>query len=371
MENDHLNVIGGKKLEMGWVFRGLLLLLLGVQACQSSDPSITSGTYDNGVLTINEGIFGNTSGTITHYNRITQEATPQIFKTANGRDLGDVVQSLTVHDDKGYIVVNNSNKIEVVNTNDFKEVAQVTNLRLPRYMVVTPNGEAYVTEWGTDGLTGSLARLDLTQNKVVGRIPMPLGPERIRLLNGRLYVTHVGGFGTNNQVSIVDLNTRQITNQLTVDDRPSGMVVDAQGRLWVACAGKVAYTTYPNIDVANSTESSLTAIDPITEQVVFRRSFGKGKPLGNLTLNTTDPNILYYTRDGQVWAYDTQRDTERSLFTGSYYGLGYDSDRQMLYAATSSGINPATIERRKPSEGSLVDAYTGGTFANGFVFLDH
>lgn len=353
---------------MAWVFRGLLLLLLGVQACQSNDPLTTSGTYDNGVLTINEGIFGNTSGTITHYNRATQEATPQIFKTVNERDLGDVVQSLTVYNGKGYIVVNNSNKIEVVSADDFKEVAQVTDLRLPRYMVVTPNGEAYVTEWGADGLTGSLARLDLIQNKVVERISMPLGPERIYLLNGRLYVTHTGGFGTNNQVSIVDFNTRQVINRLTVDDRPGGMVVDAQGHLWVACAGKVTYTTYPNIDVANSTESSLMAIDPTTEQVVFRRSFGKGKPLGHLTINTTDLNILYYTREGQVWAYNIQTDTERSLFTGNYYGLGYDPKSQLLYAATSSGINPATIERRKPSDGSLVNAYTAGTFANGFVF---
>lgn len=367
-ENAHQNALGGKKLEMAWACKALLLFALCLQACQPSDDPQTSGDYTQGVLTINEGVFGNTSGTITHYDRATDEATPQIFRAANGRDLGDVVQSLTLSGSLAYIVVNNSNKIEVVKADDFTEVAQITGLRLPRYMAVAPNGDAYVTEWGTDGLTGTLARLDLGQDAVAERIPVSVGPEQLTIVGSRLFITHIGGFGTNNQVSVLDLNSRQIIQTITVGDRPSGMAVDVQGRLWVACAGKVTYTTYPNIDVANSTESSLMAIDPTTQQVVFRRDFGKGNAIGNLTLNTTDQRTLYYTREGQIWAYDTQNNTERSLVTGSYYGLGYDPNSQLLYAATSSGTNPALIQRLRPDDGMLVDAYTAGVFANSFVF---
>lgn len=355
---------------MGWAFSLLLLLLLlGAQACQPEPPLPDQGVYAKGVLVVNEGIFGNTSGTLTHYDRSTGATTSSIFKAANGRDLGDVVQSLTIHEDKAYVVVNNSNKIEVADAGTFKEVAQITGLRLPRYLVVTTPGEAFVTEWGSDGRTGTLARLDLTQNTVAERIPVSMGPEHLVHIGTHLYMTHPGGLGINNQVTSYAFANGQTLRTYTVDDRPSGLVKDDQNRIWVACAGKVEYTIYPNIDVANSTESALIAIDHQTEQIVFRRSFGKGNPIGNLTINAQSPNWLYYTREGKVWAYDTQTDMEQVLFVGNYYGLGYDPGSGYLYAATSAGTNPATIERRRPNDGSLVDQFTAGTFANGFVFL--
>ena len=351
--------------------RSVILILVSCLlwgACDKPNPLPNPvGQYSEGVFVVNEGMFGNTSGTITHFDRENETTTQRIFWENNQRDLGDVVQSLVFEGDRGYIVVNNSNKIEVVEAATFAEKAQITGLRLPRYCLPISNTEAYVTEWGADGLTGSLARIDLVNNTLLERIAVEQGPERLLLKNGLLYITHVGGFGTNNKVTVFDVQQRQVVRVLTVADKPSGMVEDQQGWLWVACAGEVNYLTYPNIDTANSTESKLIAIDPITNTIAQEINFGKGNPIGNLVVKSNPSDQLFYTRAGQVWRYNVVTGLEEALFAGSYYGLGYDPATQYLYAATSSGINPATIQRFR-LDGTLVDAYTGGVFANGFVF---
>lgn len=348
----------------------LLLLvscLCTLSACDKKQPDpLVTGQYSQGVFTINEGVFGNTSGTISHTTRA-GVTTDSIFQKANQRDLGDVVQSLVFEGDRGYVVVNNSNKIEVVDANTFAEKAQINNLRLPRYCLPVSATEAYVTEWGVDGLTGSLARIDLTTNTLLERFVVGQGPERLLLKNGVLYITHIGGFGSNNQVTVFDVQQRQVTTTITVGDKPSGLVEDARGLLWVACAGKVNYLVYPNIDTANSTISQLVAIDPVTNTITQQIDFGKGNPIGNLTSNSPQNDRLLYTNAGQVWSYTIATGNEQALFAGSFYGLGYDPMSQYIYGATSSGVNPAFVQRYR-LDGTLVDAYTAGVFANGFVF---
>lgn len=339
-----------------------MLLVMG--ACDKPTTPTPKGVYSQGVFTINEGLFGNTSGTITHYDRA-GKTTEKIFWKQNQRDLGDVVQSLAFQGDKGYVVVNNSNKIEVVDAHTFAELAQITNLQLPRYCLPISNTEAYVTEWGADGVTGSLARLDLVTNRVVERFSIGVGPEHLQLKNSWLYITHPGGLGDNNIVTVFDVQQKQVVTTITVGDRPSGIVEDQQGNWWVACAGKVAYLNYPTIDTANSTASQLVAIDPSTNTILQQIDFGKGNPIGNLISNQN--NQLFYTRAGQVWSYELGTGVEKALFSGSFYGLGYDPNQQLIYAATSSGVNPALVQLYD-LDGNWVRDYTAGVFANGFVF---
>ena len=49
----------------------------------------------------------------------------------NNRPLGDMVQSFSVADDKGFIVVNNSQKVEVVLLNTFKSSGCIRGILSP------------------------------------------------------------------------------------------------------------------------------------------------------------------------------------------------------------------------------------------------
>ena len=346
----------------------LISCILGFAAC--TEPVVEpTGTYDNGIFTVNEGVWGQSSGTISYFNRNTKSTQDKIFQAANNRDLGEVVQSMFFYNNKVYIVVNNSNKIEVANASTFKEEAQITGLKMPRYFLAVSATKGYVSEWGTDGLTGTISVLDLTTNSITNTIPVGAGPEALLLKDGKLYVAHIGGFGLNNIVTVINTTTDQVITSIPVLDNPSSCVEDVDGNIWVACSGELAYSTYPNIDTANSTESGLVKISPSNHTALDTISFGKGNPISKLIINSNTQNELYYSRAGTVWEYNIATATERPLFEGNFYGLGFDPNTNYINAATASGVN-AAYAKRYQTDGSLVDSFLVGVFANGFAYRD-
>ena len=59
--------------------------------------------------------------------------------------LGDVANSMVLHHDLAYIVVNNSQKIEIAKANDFKHTTTISGFASPRYMLPLGNGKALAT----------------------------------------------------------------------------------------------------------------------------------------------------------------------------------------------------------------------------------
>ena len=58
-----------------------------------------------------------------------------MFFQTNGTPLGDVVQSITQFNNNAYVVVNNSNKIEVIDITNFSSIATITGFTSPRYFL--------------------------------------------------------------------------------------------------------------------------------------------------------------------------------------------------------------------------------------------
>ena len=77
------------------------------------------------VVVLNEGNFMFGNGSVSVIDNSIEQVSNEAFKQANGYPLGDVPQSLMVHDSLGYIIVNNSGKIEVVDWADFKSVKTI------------------------------------------------------------------------------------------------------------------------------------------------------------------------------------------------------------------------------------------------------
>ena len=101
-------------------FRGLVLMMLTIScflitSCED-DNNQPAGEFENGTFVVNEGNFQDADGTISFINPNDGVVKQDLFGSVNnGLALGDVVQSMTIDEDHAYVVVNNSNKIEVVN----------------------------------------------------------------------------------------------------------------------------------------------------------------------------------------------------------------------------------------------------------------
>lgn len=197
-----------------------LFTLVLITACRKNDGGEVTpdGDYQTGVFVVNEGPWGG-SGSITWYNPETQELRDSIFEKANGgASLGQFVQSLTFHNGKGYIVVNGANRIVVVDGETFKFVDTIGGLALPRFFMPVSNSVAFVSQWGADGLSGSLAKIDLNFNKVLKTYPTGAGPEKMLYFeqNKQLFVANSGGYGVDSTITSFQVDDENSFQTITV-----------------------------------------------------------------------------------------------------------------------------------------------------------
>ena len=156
----------------------LLLSAMTAVSCKkdnNTEPAAAASTYSNGVFITHEGAFQGNNASVSFYGKGNGKLSNDIFNTVNSRPLGDVVQSMTIHNGKGYILVNNSQRVEVVNISDFKS-SGVFNLPSPRYAVGITNDKLYVSDWGATGMEGSIKVINTSSLGVTK--PSAQEPER-------------------------------------------------------------------------------------------------------------------------------------------------------------------------------------------------
>ena len=215
----------------------LFVFLTFVFACKKDDPE--TGRFEKGVIIVNEGPFQTGTGTITHYDPTTKTVSNDIFGGANGGAiLGNIAQSITYHQDKAYIVVNNANKIVIAEAGTMKYLGEIGGLGLPRYFLPVSDTRAWVSLWGANGIDGAVAQIDLSNNQVLQTIPVGKGPEELFLDGNKLYVPLSGGFDRDKRLLILDANNGNLLKSIeTPGDNPTALVRDAQGELWCLCKG--------------------------------------------------------------------------------------------------------------------------------------
>lgn len=167
------------------------------------DEEIVIGEYAHGLFIINEGNMGSGNSEISFIDQFYSEVSNSIFSKANaGANLGDTAQSIGIYKDYAFLVINNSNKIEVVNRHTFQQVATIVEgINNPRYISFS-NDKAYVTNWGdpTDETDDFVALIDIEKMEAVRFIPVAFGPEKTVANNRYVFVAHKGAFSTNNKL---------------------------------------------------------------------------------------------------------------------------------------------------------------------------
>ena len=128
--------------------------------------------------------------------------------------------------------------------------------------------KGYVTNWGTTEAYVSV--YDLTSYDFIKKINIGGGPERIIESNGKLYVSHKGGWGSNNIISVIDIATDNV-EEITVNDKPDEMFFNNNGQLVVLSEGAVQYDARWN--VIGNTIGSITAINVSDNTIASQLDF--------------------------------------------------------------------------------------------------
>jgi DNA-binding beta-propeller fold protein YncE len=337
------------KMKVKLIFSLILIAVATVwTACNDDDPEPSKGKYDTGVFVVNEGPFGG-SGSITWYNPDTDETETDIFaNNNNGALLGQFPQSITFHNDKAYIVVNSANRIVVVDANTFELVDTFGGFILPRFMLVTDDNTAWVTQWGQDGLDGSVVKIDLKLGSILKTIKLGNGPDKITQVGNRMYIPNSGGFGVDSTVSVVNLSTELEESRLTVIGKNPCCVATLFGDLWVLCKGSFS-DPLPTGYVVNLNNG------------VFNSTF----PYGDDLLAASD-NTLRWAGGGFVWKNNGGQIT--GFINQQSYGLGYDKSNNHLYCADARDFSSNGQVVIYNLDGTKIDSFPVGV-APGEVVL--
>jgi YVTN family beta-propeller protein len=333
-----------------------------------NDP-INPPVKDDAVYIINEGPFGASgTGTIDFYSPDADSSSNDIFGYVNVFPLGNVVQSMTIFGEKGYICVNNSQKMVVVNMADFVDFGTTNGLMGPRFFLGVNSTKGYVSDWFSD----KVKVIDLTTLAVIDSIPTGAGPEQMILENGKVFVTNVGGWGNDSTVTVIDANTNAVITTIEVGLNPNSIKKDADGKLWVLCGGTVG----PDFQggTADDRAGSLVRINPATMAVDKSLPMASADHPVKLAVNG-DGSYLYYLKgtDGYNGKVYKMKNTDVALpaapiVNKEFYGLGINPVSGDIYGGFAPDFTQNGTMYRFNNLGLPLSTKTTGIAPNGFAF---
>lgn len=257
----------------------MIVMSLFLVSCSDDDttPTMPLGDYENGILISGEG---GPAGTISFVSEDLTSVENQIYFNVNNEALGVYLQSIGFYQNVAYLITDTANTITFVDRYTFEKFGTMTaGLENPRFIAFA-NGKAYVTNWA-DPLNSSddfIAVVELVNYTVVETISVGEGPEQLIAVGNTLYVSHKGGYNSNDIISVINTETDALTTTIAVNDNPDEMLLNSNGELVVLSSGKPAWT-------GDETNGAITKINTNTNSISSSLEFPEG----------THPELMTYT----------------------------------------------------------------------------
>jgi len=103
-------------MKLNWIACLLASTAMLTSCKKDEEPQIEEPFFEDyatGAYVVNEGAFLDNNASITHISNA-GTVTNDVYYQVNGVELGDVFQSFAAIGDRGFAILNNSQKIEVV-----------------------------------------------------------------------------------------------------------------------------------------------------------------------------------------------------------------------------------------------------------------
>lgn len=335
--------------------------------CSKNSPTSSHqqiGTSVKGIYIVNEGGFGKSNASLSFYLPDSHKVYQNIFETANNRALGDVANDMVVFDNKGYIVVQNSNKIEVISLETKKSLG-ILSLpgKTPNKILIISSSKGYVSNLYKQSVTSFNP-----QTLAVLRDSIAVGqnPQSMAYANGKIYVCN-SGYGNDNSVSVIDAAKDEVINTIVTASGPSEIAVDKNNKLVVLCTG---YSDWANS--ANDTPGNISIIDPALDSVVHTISL----PLAQFG----HPSELSLTSEGDGFTFTKQGVTKFSTISGtittesfiskSGYSLKIDGDDGGVFVGDAKDFVQNGMLYYYDKQGFLKDSVQTGIIPGTIVIVE-
>ena len=257
----------------------LALLFLVVTGCRKDPKPLPSEITNieanpNSVLTglylLNEGNMNMNKASLDYLDLKTGTYMLNIYNQINPevtKGLGDVANDIGLYGSMLYVVVNNSNKVEVLNAKTGKRIAQI-DITNCRYITFSA-GKAYVSAYlvgvgNSNSGNGSVIEIDTNSLKITRTAEVGRQPEELAVVNQKLYVANSGGYSPPNYestISVIDLTNFIEVKRIEVGINLNRLKADKYGDLYVTSRGDYYATPSKLVVISTQTESVKKTFD--------------------------------------------------------------------------------------------------------------
>jgi hypothetical protein len=320
-----------------------------VETIFTPDPS--SGI--KGLYLLNEGNMNMNKASLDFVNFRTGVYERNIYNEANPsvtKGLGDVGNDIGIYGSKMYVVVNISNKVEVLDVKTAKKIAQIdiTNCRYVTFHKNKAYVSAYLGKVGDPKApNGIVAEIDTTSLQIERKVTVGRQPEEMAIAGEKLYIANSGGYSPpdyERTVSVIDLASFTELKRIDVAINLDRLKADKYGDIYVTSRGD--YYTIP---------SKLFVIDTQTDAI--KKTFDIAA--SNLWIDE-DTAYIYSTE----WSYPQQKNTisytmlnvkDETILSSKFITDGTDKKIVVPYGIA---VNPLTKDVFVTDAGNYVASGT-------------
>lgn len=338
----------------------MLALTLTLSGCMKWEYGLTEefDSSGQGLFIINEGNFNYGNATLSYYNPTTKSVENEIFYRANAMKLGDVAQSMTIHNGKGWIVVNNSHVIFAIDLKTFKEVGRITNLTSPRYIHFVSDEKAYVSQlWDNRIFIVNPKDYSITGHIECPDMAMENGSTEQMVQWGDFVFVNCWSY--QNRILKIDTRTDKVIASLEVGIQPTSIVLDRYGKLWTITDGGYDGSPY------GYETPALYRIDAESFSIEKEFRFSRGDAPSEVQINAGGDKLYWINDDVWQMSVDDERLPVKPFLPYAktlYYGLTTCPITGDVYIADAIDYQqPGMIYRYTASGEKINEFYVGVT----------
>ncbi len=201
-----------------------------------------------GMYLVNEGNMGSNKCTLDYLDYVQGYYVRNLYAERNPhviKELGDVGNDIQIYGSRLYVVVNCSNKVEVLDAQTGVRIGQVNipNCRYIRFK----RGYAYVSSYvgpvqlnNPNAVRGAVYKIDTLSLKPVAKCTVGYQPDELEIIGDYIYVANSGGYmapNYDNTVSVIEIEGFKQVEKIPVGINLSRIKADNYGKLWVTSRG--------------------------------------------------------------------------------------------------------------------------------------
>jgi hypothetical protein len=352
--------------------RGLIIVVFTIfilnTSCDKEEIKTAGYNFGDsaGVFIVNEGNFMQENSSLSFLNLESMKLYNNVFYNANETRLGDVAYSMNIAGNKGYIVVNNSGRIYVIDIRNGRFEGKITGLDSPRYIYLFNDSKGYVT----DLYSTKINIINPSSFELIGSIDVSINSAFNQHSTEQMAVygnfVFIACWSFDNKILVLDALDDRIADSITVTKQPNSLVMDRNNKLWVLSDGGFPGSAY------GEEKAALTKIDAVTRETELVLQFPSLDDSPAELVSNGSGDTLYFILRGirrmSISDAALPQDAFINKRNGDFYSIAVDPMTAIIYAGDPMDYMQNGLLYRFAPDGELIDSMRVGINPGAFCF---